>query len=170
MDHFHLSRFFLQWMNKSFILHNVDIQQKSGFNILQFFLCISNNALQTFFAWCSCFIYWTFHMIFNRKQEINHQLKSLRDIWKGVHFIFAVALEFYKLHSYFSTILLKLLVGCYNLLEYIKAPPFKGVFCRYLSNLYKMKMTLLVWLFLFTKFAFPSFHVYFFQWQFIIKH
>ena len=98
--------------------------------------------------WCFCFIYGTFHLIFNRKQEINQLLKSLRDIWKGVHFLFAVALEFYKLHSYFSRILLKLLVCCYNLLENIKTPPFTGVFCRYLSNLNKMKM---YWS------AFPSF-------------
>ena len=57
-----------------------------------------------FFSWCFGFISSMFDVVFIRKREINQELKSVKNTFKGVYSMSTVRLKIYK----FSTILLKL--------------------------------------------------------------
>ena len=81
-------------MNKKFSENEVHIQPKnnSTFFTIFFFESISQNVFQIFSSWCFDFICFDFIDFI----EINQVLKFLKNACRGVNFILAVGLEFYK--------------------------------------------------------------------------
>ena len=81
-------------------------------------------------------IFSMFDMIFNRQHQINQVLKFSK-ILKGVHFIFAIGLVFYRFFKSSDIIRTQHLLSDF--------------FCRYLSNLCQMKITVLNYVSLFQR-------------------
>ena len=84
LNQVHLSRFIHWWMSRNFSINKDRLQPKTEISIFHFsiFTCVSAVVVYPFFLWCFDFIYSTFHVIFNRKREINHVLKLLKNVCK----------------------------------------------------------------------------------------